>query len=316
MREYGFLKMGINPKRQHYLPKFYLSGFTRDGLFWVYDRNKNEFRKQTPINTAIEKDYYSFTDKNGKKNTSIEKILADVEGRIVPVINKIKRQEKINDDDKGIMSLFLSILKYRVPEFEKLSNEIAQKMSEFMMKNIINSREQAAIMMKQYEKDTGKTIDISPDVLYEYTQNAQFNIMVDKNTILKQMLDNSIRNTGWLYNMNWVVLNAPKKASFLTTDNPFVLLPPTGFPIGVRGYGLRTNGVKKIIPLSKQQCITIGSPVNEFRYVDVDIKTVRDPNTFVVSRCDRFVIGRDENLLRSIVKRTKIHKWKKVKRIN
>lgn len=40
MREYGFLKMGINPKRQHYLPKFYLSGFTRDGLFWVYDEIK------------------------------------------------------------------------------------------------------------------------------------------------------------------------------------------------------------------------------------------------------------------------------------
>lgn len=27
------------PKRQHYLPKFYLEGFTRDGMVAVFDRD-------------------------------------------------------------------------------------------------------------------------------------------------------------------------------------------------------------------------------------------------------------------------------------
>jgi hypothetical protein len=125
-----------------------------------------------------------------------------------------------------------------------------------------------------------------------------------------------MKNKDWLYNLERVIFRAPEKTSFITSDNPFVLLPPKEFPIGIRGYGLKTRGVTKIIPLSKEQCITIGSPDNNFKYVDVSIKTVRDINIYVASRCDRFVIGRDEKLLRSIVKRTKIHKWKKVKRIS
>lgn len=308
--------MGNENKRQHYLPQFYLKGFSNKGKLWVYDRAKNEFRIQTPVNTTIEKDYYTFVDKKGEKNKSVEKILADIEGRVVPVFDKIKNQDCINDEDKGIMSLFLSFFIYRVPEFEKLSNEIAQKMAEIMMKNIITSREQAAKMIKQYEKDTGKSLNVSPEIIYEYAQKSQFEIIIDRNTTLKQMLDYSMKNKDWLYNLDWVILQAPEKTSFITSDNPFVLVPPIGFPIGIRGYGLKTKGVTKIIPLSKEQCITIGSPGNNFKYVDISVKAVRDINLYVASRCDRFVIGRDEKLLRNIVKRTKIHKWKKIKRIS
>ncbi|MCJ7651790.1 MAG: DUF4238 domain-containing protein [Candidatus Lokiarchaeota archaeon] len=308
--------MGNATKRHHYLPQFYLKDFVYEKKLCVYDREKNEFRIQTPINTAIEKDYYTFLDKEGEKNKSVEKILADIEGRVIPVINKIRNQEIINDDDKGIMSLFLSLFIYRVPEFEKLSTEIAQKISEFTMKNLISSKEQAANWIEIYKKDTGKSFDVSPEIIFEYAQNAQFEIILDRNTTLKQMLDLSLKNTNWLYNMDWEIFLAPKNSSFITTDNPFVLLPPKGFPIGIRGYGLRTKGVKKIIPLSMGQCILIGSLGNSIKYIMADAKTVRSLNLYIASRCDRFVIGRDEKLLRNIVKSTKIHKWKKSKRIN
>ena len=308
--------MGNDTKRQHYLPQFYLKGFTNKGKLWVYDREKNEFRIQTPVNTAIEKDYYTFVDKKGEKNKSVEKILADIEGRVVPVFDKIKNQDSINDEDKGIMSLFLSFFIYRVPEFEKLSNEIAQEISEFTMKNLISSKEQAAKWIENYKKDTGKSFDVSPEILFEYAKNPQLEITIDRNTTLRQMLDLSYKNSNWFYNMDWEIFGAPKNTSFITTDNPFVLLPPKGFPIGIRGYGLKTKGVKKIIPLSKEQCILIGLPGNSFKYINVTSKIVRGVNLFVTARCDRFVIGRDEKLLKNIVKSTKIHKWKKTKRIN
>ncbi|MGD8307459.1 MAG: DUF4238 domain-containing protein [Ignavibacteria bacterium] len=308
--------MGDEPKRHHYLPKFYLKGFTKDDKLWIYDRQRNEFRAQTPINTAIEKDYYSFIDKNGKKNTSVEKILSDVEGRVIPVITDIKNEKRISNEGKGIMSLFLSFFIYRVPEYEKLSNEIAKTISDLTIKNLIFSKEQAKKFIKKYESDTGKSLNVSPEIIYEYAQNAQFEIILDRNTTLKQMLDFSMNNKDWLFNLNWVVLQAPEITSFITSDNPFVLLPPMGFPIGIRGYGLKTKGVTMIIPLSKEQCITIGAPGNSFSYINIKRKTVRDINLYVASRCDRFVIARDEELLKSIVKKTKINKWKKIKRLN
>lgn len=33
-------------KRQHYLPEFYLNNFCREGLLWVYDRERNEYRPE------------------------------------------------------------------------------------------------------------------------------------------------------------------------------------------------------------------------------------------------------------------------------
>ena len=36
------------PKRQHYLPRFYMDGFATDGLVAVYDRQKDEVRRHGP----------------------------------------------------------------------------------------------------------------------------------------------------------------------------------------------------------------------------------------------------------------------------
>ena len=63
------------PKKQHYIPKFYLNGFCHKNRLWVYDRSENEFRQQTPINTTLLKHYYSFETEEGEIDTTVEKIL-------------------------------------------------------------------------------------------------------------------------------------------------------------------------------------------------------------------------------------------------
>jgi hypothetical protein len=60
------------PKKQHVVPRFYLDGFCRDGLLSVYDRQKNEFRIQTPHNTGAITHYYTFTDAEGRRRYDLE----------------------------------------------------------------------------------------------------------------------------------------------------------------------------------------------------------------------------------------------------
>jgi hypothetical protein len=64
--------MGANPKRHHFLPEFYLNGFARDGLLWLYDRGRKQYRRQTPHNTAIIGHYYTFENEKGEKDYSVE----------------------------------------------------------------------------------------------------------------------------------------------------------------------------------------------------------------------------------------------------
>ena len=69
-----------SPKRHHYLPDFYLQSFCGNGFIWVYDRELREYRKQTPINTAVKSNYYAFRDENGVRNNEIEAILPGLKG--------------------------------------------------------------------------------------------------------------------------------------------------------------------------------------------------------------------------------------------
>lgn len=50
------------PKRHHFLPEFYLNGFTREGLLCVFDRETGEYRRQAPKNTAVIGHFYAFVN--------------------------------------------------------------------------------------------------------------------------------------------------------------------------------------------------------------------------------------------------------------
>ena len=107
-------------KRQHYLPKFYLAGFTNEsGKFWIFDRENKEFRIQTPKNTAVEKEYYTLINEKGERDYIIEDLVSFVEGHTKPIFEKLEKRKKINKIEKENLALFVSILWTRVPDFEK-----------------------------------------------------------------------------------------------------------------------------------------------------------------------------------------------------
>lgn len=41
------------PKRQHFLPRLYLAGFSRNSFLAVYDRKQNQIRLQKPEGTGV-----------------------------------------------------------------------------------------------------------------------------------------------------------------------------------------------------------------------------------------------------------------------
>lgn len=84
--EGGARPLLTGPKRQHFLPRFYLDGFAREGLVAVYDREKNEVRLQQPVNTAVVGHFYTMEDEQGRKRFEIEQLLSEYEGKAKPVI--------------------------------------------------------------------------------------------------------------------------------------------------------------------------------------------------------------------------------------
>jgi hypothetical protein len=64
----------MNSKAQHYIPKFYLKGFTdKQGALWVCERFK-PMRKSKPKEEAHRPDYYTHADL-GERDEKAESIL-------------------------------------------------------------------------------------------------------------------------------------------------------------------------------------------------------------------------------------------------
>jgi hypothetical protein len=305
------------PKRHHYLPQFYLKNFTDDnGLLWVFDREKNEYRQQLPKDTAIKGYYYAFKGKDGRKHTEIENFFSVIEGKTKPILIKLDKKESINTEEKEILAIFISFLKTRVPHFEKLTNESSEKIMKQMNRLMFSSEERVAAMIDRYEKETGKKIKIDPKELIDFIQGDRYDIKFPREHSIESMLLLGQDLIGYFLQMDWFFLWAPKNSSFITSDNPFLLLPPSDYnPKSFYGVGILTPGAKKIIPLTSHTCLIMGDHGGRMIGRIADPKAIRAINLYSAINSDRFLIARAKLLLERIVQITKVNKLEKKERI-
>jgi len=296
-------------KRHHYLPQSYLEGFCREDGFWVYDRKDDEYRKQTPVNTTVQKHYYSIEEEEGEKNIEIERMLSELEGDTKKIINKIMHRKLLSNEDKMIMSLFISFAWTRIPDFERLVNEsmkrLIKKTGDILNKDV----ERIKQTFERYEKDTGEKIAIEPAQLKEFWDRGKFDIVMNRNASLDMMLQVAPECGRFLSLMDWVFAIAPKDYSFITTDSPFVLIPTADEKI-IKAFGssigLLVPGVKKLFPISQKVCLVITDCGDKIQYAKYNKSLCKEINIRLAGHAKRFVIGRDKALLSSLVREAKL----------
>lgn len=289
------------PKRHHYLPQFYLEGFCIGNLLWVYDRDKKEYRQQTPQNTAVQKYYYSFENDNGERDAEVEGLLSLVETYTKPIIDKINNREAIDGTEKETLSIFIGFLYSRVPRFETHYKDNKERILRHMNKVIFADEKRTEQILRKYERDTGKKIDVSAKELSEFAiDDDRYTIEIHRNESLKMMLNLCTKLPIYFVQMEWLFLFAPRHSSFVTTDDPLVLIPPRDLPDNAP-YGIATRGTQKFVPLSQQVCLAMFDRGDKIKIREGTQEEVRGINLSVTSRCDRFVIGRDEALVKNVV---------------
>lgn len=295
------------PKRHHYLPQFYLKTFADDGQLWVFDREDREYRRQTPYNTAVQREYYTVVDKSGSKNRELERILARIEGRAADAIRVAEAQQDLSDEQRAAIAVFVALLKVRVPNFEKAFAEAGEKLFKKVMKSTINTEERAAASIAAYERDTGNDLALSPKELLEFFQTEAFTMEMHRNQTISTMIELSAEFAVLLVQMDWVFLHAPKRTSFTTSDVPFGVIPPGDWDSkGIGGVGLVTPGAIKVVPLTQSTTLFMLDQGDETLHRDLSQEQVRDLNLRVTARTERFAIARDKALLENLVTTTGI----------
>lgn len=306
-----------NPKklsrRHHYLPQMYLRGFAdEDDLVWVFDRQKNSYMHQGVINTAVKKDFYSIVGSDGQKTDAVETLMANiVEGPMKRIIEKLDRKNLTwEGEDRAILALFVALLRTRNLAFEKDQNIFASEFHRWWSKATNPSPEAVEKSLREYEEKTGEDMtDVSPQELFEMIRDDRFEFKNPRQNNIKMMMSLSLEIARVLFRLNWEILAAPKRMSFVTCDNPFTVVPPPFFDDTLEGYGILTPGASTVVPLSRRTAICFYGEGERTRGAVVYKDFLRHTNVVVAANSERFVIAKEELLLRSIVRKGKLDQW-------
>jgi hypothetical protein len=84
------------PRRHHYVPRFWLAGFTdtgeKDGTLWVTDLPRKKQWQAKPGSTGFINDFYRISEED-LDPVIVEKALAEMEGDVAPILRAIDKHD-------------------------------------------------------------------------------------------------------------------------------------------------------------------------------------------------------------------------------
>lgn len=296
------------PKKHHYIPQFYLKKFSNDGEhLFVLDKlaeQQNRFRYQSITSIAFEKHLYAYKIKNGN-NETLEDMFAQIEGRAATIIEKIENKQDITSQDKNDFSLFLSFLWIRTPYSKNKFKLSTQELYEKTARKMIAMTPKENI--KEFLINKGKILtDKEIDDLVDFGINekrSKVSVSVPQNYWIKQMLRLGFKISPALEIADWEFRIAKNAFAFITSDNPFLLIPSQLIQ-PFEELGLLTPGAKKIIPITSKICLVIHEPKRnpQIFYAEIDKPFFRKINDWIVKYSDRFVFSADKGKVNKIIK--------------
>ena len=233
--------------------------------------------------------------------------MAGIEGDTKPIIDKINNKEMIDLDEKLILTAFISLLHSRVPYYKKEHNEILDKYIKIYNKKFFSNKKNTQKLIERFAKNKEEK-SISPESMMDFIKKEQYTIEANKEWTLESMFDMARAFSIYLFQMDWQFCYS-YKSSFVTSDNPFVLIPPSDFKKkGIHGLGILVPGVKKIVPLTQKVCLVICDKGDKIEKINISSKEVREINCHIAKYCDNLLISKDKILLKKLIEITSIDK--------
>lgn len=291
------------PKRQHFLPRFYLEGFCRDGLVAVFDRDQNEVRRQQPINTAVIGHFYTQEDEEGRRRFELEAALSEVEGKAKPVIDKLVAQQGVSDEERGDLALFMALACMRTPDMVNSVQALNGQILAHTAKIVFHDEERLFERLRIREKE----VQASDEALREMAakmvgaaQNEELRFETDQKWAVQMAMRMAIRAAPYVAARHWRVVHRDSdKLSFITTDAP-VYLNTTSSEPSPYGVGLGSADAFISFPLSQSCVLQAWGDGGTLEHKTGARDYIRRANLALGEHCQRFVLGRDEALVRSI----------------
>lgn len=289
--------MSSRTKKQHIVPRFYLSKFCdQDGLVWTYSGGDKP-RGDIPEATAVETNFYSPIGADGERFDEAEKLLAEIEGNAAPLWDNLCAGKVLVGEEREHIALFLAAQYLRSPSTVRAGAEMMASLVHHTAQFITANKEAHNQSVDKYEDETGNKI--SPEErekMREFMSDPNnFSINVLRSAGLPML--GGIGNLANIFlHMKWVV-GRSKDQHLVTSDSPATRVsdPKTHSP--VYGDGAFANKTVRVsFPLTPSRIIELTWQGEEReRVVEIPKTMAREMNGIRAAQAERFVYSSESD---------------------
>ena len=232
----------------HYVPKFYLTGFTHGGTdmseLRVVDTGRKKQWGSIPYNAAKELDMYAIdpADPDGDRQ-AVEKAFGQLEGKFAGVVRQVIADKRLPTEKTqwDWLMNFVALMSVRVPHFRDKLDDMTNKICTMMMKMQLATPESRAVLQKDIEEHQNVAPHIAQAIVARMknaTDDGRVSFANRPNTYVKIMVDMVDPMLHALSMRNWVLWTVEEHApDLICSDVPVALIPKSKWPKGPYGIG-------------------------------------------------------------------------------
>lgn len=272
----------------------------------VFDRELNEVRIQQPLNTGVVGHFYTMEDAEGRKRYELEQWLSEYEDKASSVIAKLAAGQAIEPEERSDMAVFVALAAFRTPDIIDSIKALNADLIENNIKRIYTNVNDVKDMIrsKPGAPATEDELEAEAAALVEFAQGGHYTIKTNHKWAISTAIRTAVSVAPIFAERAWVVFHRDNdKKSFITTDAPVVLISMTPNRNSFWGIGYGSADALVLFPLSESCILAMHGNEKSLGHLAADTKQVRRFNLAVADHCQRFVIGRDEALVRSLANR-------------
>lgn len=283
-------------RKHHYVPQFYLRGFTDEkGQLFVVDRPTEKTFRADPKNVAAQRDFNT-VDVEGMAPDTIEKGLAEFEGEIAPALERVKATKSLtNKTDRDLVMNLVCALAIRNPRQRATINdfvgEIAQQIAQLSLATEERWNGQVERMKADGVWDNGT--NLTYEDMKKFLEAGNYTIGVAKEFNIAMEIKQHEKLVQHIGARKWGVIVAKSgSGGFVTTDVPVCLRWSDDNDHGIYGPGFGVGGTQVVFPLSTDIALMGSFEGNEDMF-EVDIFTVGRINSVIISNAAKQVYAHD-----------------------
>ncbi|MCK5708032.1 MAG: DUF4238 domain-containing protein [Candidatus Aureabacteria bacterium] len=249
------------PKKQHWVPRFYLKEFsipetkkTKEPQVWIFSRFKGDPHKANVKDVAAKRYLYSQKNEEGARCWKTEEKLASLESIIANFWSHIINRDFFDLDKEWVrkgISLFVATLMLRHPNklcgYQALQKQLIGFYDSF-------PKDDFGRPNISHIETKNKVFELDTSDWFKYQHTTEY----DYHKIFINMIeDNAIGVAKLLMEKRWSVIFS-EEPCFITTDQPV-----TVFNRERERFGLNTKGTLISFPLSPTKVLVLDDQFNE-----------------------------------------------------